>query len=45
MVTPQKLKVDPGVNPEKWQKAYMQMLDIADGLSLEIKMPKILTQL
>lgn len=45
VVTPQKLKVDPGVNPEKWQKAYMQMLDLADGLSLEIKMPKILTQL
>lgn len=45
VVTPQKVDGKVDLDEEKWHTMYMDMLDLVDGLSLEVKMPKLLTQL
>lgn len=45
VVVPQKLKVDKQIPADQYHKMYCEMLELADGLNLEVKMPQILTAL
>lgn len=44
-VVPQQLRADKKLGEKKWKNLYNTMLDLVDGMSLEVKMPQLLTRL
>ena len=44
-VVPQQLRADKKLGEKKWKNLYNKMLDLVDGMSLEVKMPQLLTRL
>lgn len=45
VVVPQKLKVDKVLDKTAYHKMAAEMLELADGLSLEVKVPQILKEM